>query len=137
MRFLFGHNAPVRPLAKRDKPTRRHAGMETAAYFLEKAAQCRRLSDAITRATWVKSQLAALVTKAPDGPDWLHEIKLGGYRMHARLDPGRVQILTRRGNDWTGKYPAIAKAVAKLPAKTATSTVNSAECCPMEGRPSI
>jgi hypothetical protein len=58
MRFLFGHNAPVRPLAKRDKPTRRHAGMETAAYFLEKAAQCRRLADAITR--WDDPTKAAL-----------------------------------------------------------------------------
>jgi ATP-dependent DNA ligase len=50
---------------------------------------------------WVKPHLAALVKKAPDGPEWLHEIKLDGYRMHARLDAGRVQILTRRGNDWT------------------------------------
>src|ERR1700730_17348465 len=55
--------------------------------------------------TWIKPQLATLVKNAPDGPDWLHEIKLDGYRMHARLDAGRVQILTRRGNDWTAKYP--------------------------------
>jgi DNA ligase D-like protein (predicted ligase) len=67
--------------------------------------------------TWIKPQLAKLVESAPDGPDWLHEIKFDGYRMHARLDAGRVQILTRRGNDWTGKYPAIAKAVAGLPAQ--------------------
>jgi ATP-dependent DNA ligase len=46
---------------------------------------------------WIKPQLATLVKTAPDGPDWLHEIKLDGYRMHARLDSGRVQILTRRG----------------------------------------
>src|SRR3984893_3586433 len=69
--------------------------------------------------TWVKPQLATLVKEPPDGSGWLHEIKLDGYRMHARLDAGTVQILTRRGNDWTGKYPAIAKAVSKLPAKTA------------------
>jgi bifunctional non-homologous end joining protein LigD len=69
--------------------------------------------------TWVKPQLATLVKEAPDGPDWLHEIKLDGYRMHGRLDAGRVQILTRRGNDWTAKYPSIAKALAGLPAKTA------------------
>jgi bifunctional non-homologous end joining protein LigD len=68
---------------------------------------------------WNKPQLAALVTAAPDGPDWLHEIKLDGYRMHARLDVGRVQILTRRGNDWTEKYPTIAKAIAGLPAQSA------------------
>jgi hypothetical protein len=68
---------------------------------------------------WVKPQLAKLVEKAPDGSDWLHELKLDGYRMHARLDAGRVQILTRRGNDWTEKYPAIAKAIAGLSARNA------------------
>jgi DNA ligase D-like protein (predicted ligase) len=69
--------------------------------------------------TWVKPQLAALVKTAPDGSDWLHEIKLDGYRMHARLDTGRVQILTRRGNDWTDKDSGIAKASAGLPAQNA------------------
>jgi bifunctional non-homologous end joining protein LigD len=44
---------------------------------------------------WIKPQLSKLVEKAPDGTDWLHEIKFDGYRMHARLDAGRVQILTR------------------------------------------
>src|SRR5437773_7261478 len=68
---------------------------------------------------WIKPQLATLVKAAPDGPDWLHEIKLDGYRMHARLDAGRVQILTRRGNDWTDKYPAIGQALAGLPAQNA------------------
>jgi len=38
--------------------------------------------------TWIKPQLAKLVDKAPEGPDWLHEIKFDGYRMHARLDGG-------------------------------------------------
>jgi hypothetical protein len=47
---------------------------------------------------WIKPQLAALVKEAPDGADWLHELKLDGYRMHARLDAGGVNIRTRRGN---------------------------------------
>jgi ATP-dependent DNA ligase len=68
---------------------------------------------------WIRPQLTELVKEAPDGPDWLHEIKFDGYRMHARLDAGRVQILTRRGNDWTDKYPAIAKSIAGLPAQNA------------------
>src|SRR5689334_6414391 len=67
----------------------------------------------------IKPQLAKLVDKAPDGSEWLHEIKFDGYRMHARLDAGKAKILTRRGNDWTDKYPAIAKAIAGLPAKNA------------------
>ena len=68
---------------------------------------------------WIKPQLAKLVDNSPDGPDWLHEIKFVGYRMHARFDRGRVQILTRRGNVWTEKYPAIAKAISELPAQNA------------------
>src|SRR5690242_7110374 len=77
----------------------------------------RQEAERATLPTWAKPQLAALVKKAPDGSDWLHEIKLDGYRVHARLDARRV--LTRRGNIWTDKYPAIAQAVAGLPAKNA------------------
>src|SRR5882724_1475295 len=79
----------------------------------------RRGTERTSLPSWVKPQLAFLVKTAPDGPDWLHEIKFDGYRMHARLDAGRVKIITRRGNDWTGKYPGIAKAIAGLPAQNA------------------
>jgi bifunctional non-homologous end joining protein LigD len=79
----------------------------------------RRKVDPASPPTWIKPQLAALVKQAPDGPDRVHEIKFDGYRMHARLDAGHVQLLTRRGNDWTDKYPAIAKANAGLPAQNA------------------
>ena len=48
---------------------------------------------------WIKSQLTRLVDEAPAGPDWLHEIKYDGYRMHARLDGGKAQLLTRTGLD--------------------------------------
>ena len=57
---------------------------------------------------WIRPQLTELVDAAPEGPDWLHEIKFDGYRMHARLDRGAVKLLTRTGLDWTHKYPAIA-----------------------------
>src|SRR4029077_5266395 len=57
--------------------------------------------------------------KAPDGPDWLHEMKLDGYRLHARLDAGRGNLLPRRGNHWTEKYPSIGGAIARLPAHSA------------------
>src|ERR1700730_6665673 len=76
-------------------------------------------SSSISPPAWIKPELAALVKAAPEGTDWLHEMKLDGYRMHARLDAGRVNILTRRGSDWTTKYPAIVDDIARLPAKTA------------------
>jgi ATP-dependent DNA ligase len=63
---------------------------------------------------WIRPQLTQLVKTAPEGSDWLHEIKFDGYRMHARLDRGRVQLLTRNGLDWTHKYPALTAAVSSL-----------------------
>jgi ATP-dependent DNA ligase len=37
---------------------------------------------------WIAPQLTQLVDAAPERPEWLHEIKFDGYRMHARLDRG-------------------------------------------------
>jgi len=68
---------------------------------------------------WVKPQLCKLVDAPPREPEWLHEIKYDGSRMHARLDRSRVQQLTRTGLDWTQKYPAVAAAVSCLPAEEA------------------
>src|SRR5438309_4215067 len=68
---------------------------------------------------WIWPQLTQLVQEAPEGPEWLHEIKFDGYRMHARLDRGAARLLTRTGLDWTHKYPAIAAAVASLGARQA------------------
>ncbi len=68
---------------------------------------------------WIKPQLTQLVTAAPDGDQWLHEIKYDGFRMHARLDRGTVRLLTRNSLNWTGKYPQIAGAVSSLRARQA------------------
>jgi DNA ligase D-like protein (predicted ligase) len=68
---------------------------------------------------WTPPQLTQLVDTAPEGDEWLHEIKFDGYRMHARLDRGTVKLLTRTGLDWTHKYPPIAEAVASLGARQA------------------
>ena len=36
--------------------------------------------------TWIEPQLTRLAEEAPQGTDWLHEIKYDGYRMHARIE---------------------------------------------------
>ena len=68
---------------------------------------------------WIPPQLCQLVEIAPSGPQWLHEIKLDGFRMSARIERGRVQLLTRTGLDWSDKYPSAIAALAKVRAKTA------------------
>ena len=68
---------------------------------------------------FIPPQLSQSVEKPPSGPQWMHEIKLDGYRIAARIDNGRAQLLTRAGLDWTSKYPSIIEALAKLNVKTA------------------
>src|SRR5580700_4403223 len=68
---------------------------------------------------FVLPQLSQPVEKPPSGPQWLHEIKLDGYRMAARIDNGRVQLLTRTGLDWTSKYPSVIAALSNMNVKTA------------------
>ena len=63
--------------------------------------------------------LATLHDTAPSGPQWIHEIKFDGYRIEARLDRGKVKLLTRKQLDWTHRFERIAEAVAALPAETA------------------
>jgi ATP dependent DNA ligase domain len=64
---------------------------------------------------FVPPQLTALTEAAPEGGEWAHELKWDGCRMHARIDGGKVRLLTRTGLDWTDKYPAIADALRAFP----------------------
>jgi bifunctional non-homologous end joining protein LigD len=50
----------------------------------------------------------------------VHETKHDGYRLIVRRDGKAVRLFTRRGHDWTDRYPAIASAAAKLRAKSFT-----------------
>jgi ATP-dependent DNA ligase len=68
---------------------------------------------------FVPPQLPQPVEKPPSGPQWVHEIKLDGFRNAARIDNGRVQLLTRTGLDWSVKYPSAIAALANLSVKTA------------------
>ena len=68
---------------------------------------------------FIPPQLSRRVEKPPSGPQWVHEIKLDGFRMAARIDNGRVQLLTRTGLDWTNKYPSAIAALANVRVKTA------------------
>ncbi len=63
----------------------------------------------------LEPELATLVSQAPAGDDWLHEIKFDGYRALARVREGEAAFFTRRGQDWTAKFSSLAKELAKLP----------------------
>src|SRR5256714_2290860 len=52
--------------------------------------------------------------KVPAGPDWFHEIKHDGYRLIVQREGKRVRLLTRRGYDWSDRYPLITQAALRL-----------------------
>jgi len=64
---------------------------------------------------FIAPQLAKRVDRPPGGEGWIHEIKFDGYRIQMRVEGGRAVLRTRGGLDWTGRFPAIAKAGAALP----------------------
>jgi len=68
---------------------------------------------------FIPPSLATQRDTAPSGAAWLHEIKFDGYRIEARLDHGKVTLLTRNRQDWTHRFKPIAAAVVELPAETA------------------
>ena len=68
---------------------------------------------------FVAPELALQSTTPPSGTGWLHELKLDGYRIQARKDGDKVQLLTRTGLDWTHRMKTIAALVAALPVERA------------------
>ena len=60
-------------------------------------------------------QLCKIVTRPPSGENWVHEIKLDGYRVQMRIADGMAVMRTRKGLDWTHKFQAIADAAGSLP----------------------
>jgi bifunctional non-homologous end joining protein LigD len=65
--------------------------------------------------TFIAPQLCRRVSRPPSGGDWVHEIKLDGYRMQLRVENGRAVMRTRKGLDWTARFAALAEAGEGLP----------------------
>jgi len=64
-------------------------------------------------------QLCHPASSPPEGDQWLHEIKLDGYRLICWIDQGKVVLRTRGDQDWTGRFPYIVREVRQLPVENA------------------
>ena len=64
---------------------------------------------------FVEPQLTKLVDRPPSGAGWGHEIKFDGYRLQLRVEGGKAVIRTRKGLDWTQRFPEIAQDAGALP----------------------
>ena len=107
---LTRHGKAAKPRTAAEKPEAKRAAASAAEIpGARKAAFPKALTP----------QLATLVDAVPAGDEWVHEIKFDGYRLVVLLRDGDVRLITRRGNDWTAKFPAVARALEKLPAESA------------------
>lgn len=82
---------------------------------------------------YIGPQLCTLVDEAP-GAGWVHEIKFDGYRMQGRTQRGSSVLRSRKGLDWTNRFPEIAEACCELP-----DSIVDGEICALDkdGMPSF
>jgi bifunctional non-homologous end joining protein LigD len=59
-------------------------------------------------------QLATLSETAPEGSDWVHELKYDGYRLVIAASGSDVRCFTRNALDWTAKFQPIAAALGAM-----------------------
>ena len=103
------HDAPKAPKTTRPKAAATAKAPAKAAKAAPKPVK------AATMPAFVEPQLAKLVDRPPQGAGWAHEIKFDGYRMQLRVEGGKATLKTRKGLDWSHRFPEIVTAGAALP----------------------
>jgi bifunctional non-homologous end joining protein LigD len=95
------------------KPARTHRATTRLARTRApiRGAQRQALKD------FVEPELATLVARPPNGENWIHEVKLDGYRVYCRRDARGARLLTRTGQDWTDRFRRLVEPLEALPAK--------------------
>jgi bifunctional non-homologous end joining protein LigD len=87
---------------------------------------------ATDRASFIEPCLPSPAEKPPSGSNWIHEIKHDGFRLMARRDPVGIRLITRRGNDWTTRFPLVLEAVNHLKVRSCL-TDGEVVCCDDRG----
>ena len=64
---------------------------------------------------FVPIQLCQIAERPPASPGWVHEIKFDGYRIQVATGGGRATLRTRKGLDWTDRFPELAADAAHWP----------------------
>ncbi|RWM87912.1 MAG: ATP-dependent DNA ligase [Mesorhizobium sp.] len=81
----------------------------------------RRRAEAGTgRLEFIPPMEPRLVAMPPEGDDWIHEIKLDGYRAQIIINgPEDIRVYTETGKDWTRRYLGIMEAAGELEVENA------------------
>ncbi|PYT97732.1 MAG: hypothetical protein DMG38_18790 [Acidobacteria bacterium] len=69
-------------------------------------------------AEFIEPMECAPVTKLPNGPEWIYEIRLDGYRAVAVKSDRGVNLYSRRHKSFNHQYPHLVEALGELPEGT-------------------
>ena len=84
---------------------------------------------ATARLKFVEPMKAATAPAPPHNGDWLYEVKFDGYRVLGIKNGSDVELWSRNEKPLEGRFPDVAKAVAKLPGK---SLILDGEVCALD-----
>lgn len=103
----------------------RKGGTKIAVRPARKAPVAKRTKSSMP--DFIAPQLCKTLTRPPSTDGWIHEIKFDGYRIQMRAQNGAVTLKTRKGLDWTAKWPAIAQSASAL-----THCIIDGEICALD-----
>src|SRR5207248_9255212 len=70
--------------------------------------------SAKTKARFIEPMLLQPTASLPDGTNWMHQLKLDGYRALGIKTDGKVHLRSRNNKDFNSRYPGIARALGTL-----------------------
>src|SRR6185295_7042261 len=70
------------------------------------------------KAAFIHPMLLLRTDRLREGPEWRYELKHDGYRAIAFKSRGKLSLRSRNDKDFSDRYPAILKGLAKLPDET-------------------
>ena len=82
-------------------------------------ARSRPKKNQLNTPAFEQPQLATLIDTAPEGENWLHEIKFDGYRCQAAIGKQGIRLYTRSGLDWSDRFADLLPAFETLPCRSA------------------